>query len=185
MIHIKYKIWFALRLEVEDYAGDTFDLCELAPTDNCLHNLSNARVLVKRQPNLLTHLIEVHADGPDEDVPIFQPDAVAGFRYQLLSKAGMLQQRSNIDTLDPANYTLYLSNNAANKVGSDLFTHKTGNAASNTDRVFKAMFSEVQKGTIAVVDIFQHNLVSADYRLQDSSGKCREPVFVVRFAKHP
>lgn len=185
MIHIKFKIWFAIRLEVEDYSGDAFDLCSLVPTDTCLRNLSKTRMVVKQQPNLLTHLVEVHASGPDEDKPLFEPDPLLAFRYQLFSIGSLLQQRSNIQTLEPDKYHLYLSNNADNKVGSNLYMHKSGQAAGNSDRVFKAMFSEVPSGALAVADVFQNNLVSADYRLQASNGKCREPVYVIRLARHP
>lgn len=185
MIHIKYKIWFALKLEIEDFSGNAFDLCSLAPTDECLHALHNGRILVKQQPNLLTHLIEVAADGPDVDKPLYPPVQTAAFRYQLLDKAGGLMTKTNIASLDPTNYTLYLSNNAGNKVGSNLYTHKTGNTTGSADRVFKAMFADTQNGALAVADVFQNQLVPPDYRLLEGTGKCREPVFIIRFAKHP
>jgi hypothetical protein len=103
----------------------------------------------------------------------------------LLDKGGRMNQRTNIGDLDLKNYTLYLSNNANNKVGSNLYMHKTANTISNADRVFKGMFEEAQSGALAVIDVFQNNIITADYRLLDVNGKCKEPVFVIRFAKKP
>ncbi len=185
MIHIKYKIWFALKLEIEDYAGDVFDVCELIPTERCKRNLERSRILVKQQPNILTHLIEVNPNGPNEDKPVVAPNPTSAFKYQLIDKGGRMNQRTNIGDLDLKNYTLYLSNNADNKVGSNLYMHKNANTISNTDHVFKGMFDEVELGAIAVIDVFQNNIVTADYQLLDATGKCREPVFIIRFAKKP
>ena len=184
MIHVKYKIWFSLKVEVEDFSGDVLALCSLVPTSECLRLINNSRIAVKTQPNRITHLIEVFPDGPQEDVPLYPPPSVSGFRYQLVSNGQLFYQQTNIETLDPVNYTIFLSNNANNKSGSNLFTHKTGNTAGSNDRIFKAMFPDVQKDTLAVADVYQHNLVSADYRLQDADGKCLEPEFIIRFAKH-
>src|ERR1043165_4833032 len=167
MIHIKYKIWFAIKLEVEDFRGELFDLCALVPSDRCLQNLDRERILVRQQPNMLTHLIEVNADGPDVDKPIHTPDETVAFRYQLLSKAGGLQTHTNIDTTDPAHYILYLSNNVNNVAGSILYTNHSGTAAGNADRLFRGMFEDVQAASLAVIDVFQNNLVTAAYRLLD------------------
>lgn len=185
MIHLKYKIWFAIRVEIEGYTGDAFNVCELTPTERCLRNIERTGLIVKKQPDMLTHLIAVNADGPDEDKPVYTPVPTLAFRYQLFSKGGGLEQRTNIDTLDPVNYILHLNNNVNNKVGSNLYLHRTGAVASAADRVFKGTFGEVEGGALAVADIFQNALVSADYRLQDNTGKCNEPVFVLRLAKHP
>lgn len=184
MINIKFMLWFTLKLEVENYTGDVFDLCDLVPTDKCLHNLDAARLIVKKQPNMLTHLIEVNPTGPDTDKPLYPPVETLVFRYQLMDKAGLFNAKSNVQSLDPANYILYLSNNANNKSGSILYTNKSGTAAGTQDRVFKGTFGEVQDGALAAIDIFQNKLVSTDYRLQDVSGKCVEPVFTIRFSKH-
>ena len=185
MIDLKYKIWFAIKLEVEGYTGDVFDLCSLVPTDRCTRNLQQTGLIVKQQPNLLTHLIQVNASGPDVDKPVYPPISTLAFRYQLQSKGTAFSARTNIDALDPVNYTLYGSNNANNKSGSTLFMQRTGAAVSVADRMLQGFFGDVQSGTLAVADVFQNKLITTDYQLQDATGKCREPVFTLHFAKHP
>lgn len=185
MIDIKFKLWFTLKLEVEDFTGDVFNLCDLVPTDVCIHNLEVTRLIVKKQPGMLTHLIEVNASGPDMDKPVYTPQDTLAFRYQLMDKGSAFSGKTNISTFDPRNYLLYLTNNANNKAGSILYTNRSGTSAANVDRVFKSTFGEVEQGALAVIDVLQTNLVPADYHLQDGTGKCREPVYTVRFAKHP
>jgi len=184
MIHLKYKIWFALKLEIENYTGDVFDVCDLEPTPRCLQNLSNARIIVKRQPNMLTHLMEVNADGPDVDQPLYAPlDAIA-YKYNLVAKGRRIFQLTNIDSLDTVHYQFELSNAVTNKVGAVLYTNRVGESVANGDRVFRGSFDEAGPGALATVTIFQNNLLTGDYKLQDSAGKCLEPVYVIRFAKH-
>lgn len=185
MVHIKYKIWFALKLEVEDYTGDVFDFLDLVPTERCIQNIEKARIIVKKQPNVINHLIEVNADGPDVDKPVFTPIETVVFKYQLITKGNRIYTISNIDNLDVNNYRLYLSNNTNNKIGSTLYTNRTGSTATNDDRVFRDSVETSEQGAIAVIDIYQNNLVAADFRLRDGAGKSREPVFVIRLGKHP
>jgi hypothetical protein len=184
MIHIKYKIWFALRLEVEDYPGDALELLNLEPTERCIRNLERSRLIVKRQPGMLTHLIEVHADGPDTDKPVYTPIDTLVYRYRLSSRGGGMEQRSNISSLDPAQYTLFLSNDSGNSDGGRLNMHRSGAFSAAGDRLYKGSFEETE-GTLAIADVYQNNLVPAGFRLRDAAGHCREPVFVMRFARHP
>ncbi len=183
MVHIKYKIWFALKLEIEDFSGDVFDVFDLVPTSRCVQNLDNGRIIVKKQPSLLLHLIEVIADGPDEDKPVYTPVETIAYKYNLVANGHRFHSLTNIDSLDPLNYQFSLSNDAANKIGAVLYANKSGDAVSAADRVYAGTFDEAS-GSLAVITVYQNNLVSADYRLQDPTGKCREPVFVIRFAKH-
>lgn len=183
MVHIKYKIWFALKLEIEDFGGNAFDVCDLVPTDRCQQNLDRGRILVKRQPSLLTHLIEVAADGPTEDLPVYAPLDAAAFKYKLINKGTRLLALTNLESLDLANHQVYMSNEANNKIGSVLHLNKTGDKVSADDRVLRGRFDEGAEA-LAIINIFQTNLVPADYRLRDGAGKCREPVFTVRLAKH-
>lgn len=185
MIHTKYKIWFALKLEIEDFAGDAFDVCDLVPTPKCLQNLDKTRIIVKKQPNVLTHLIEVAADGPTEDQPVYSPDETVAYRYNLVAKGTRFLALTNLESLDLIHYQVSVSNAANNKIGAVLYANRTGDKIIADDRLFRGSFDEAGPGVLAVVTVFQNNLVQADYRLQDGAGKCREPVYTVRFAKHP
>ncbi|HET7896506.1 MAG TPA: hypothetical protein VFL47_02520 [Flavisolibacter sp.] len=184
MIHIKYKIWFALKLEIEGYSGDVFDVCDWVATPRCLQNLASARIVVKKQPNLLTHLIEVQADGPEADLPVYRPLDTLAFKYNLVPLGSRIFQLTNVNTLDPVHYQVNLSNAANNKIGPVLYVNQSGTAVSAADRVFAGTYDESGPGALAVMTVYQNQLLASDYRLQDDAGKCREPVYVIRFAKH-
>jgi hypothetical protein len=184
MVHLKYKIWFALKLEIENFTGDVFDVCDLVPSAKCRQNLDTARLIVKKQPNLLTHLIEVVADGPAEDQPLYPPVETVVYRYNLVAKGMRLFQLTNINSLDPAHYQFSVGNTVSNKIGPVLYTNRAGESIANGDRVFTGTFDEAGPGVLGVITIYQNNLLPADYRLQDGAGKCREPVYTIRFAKH-